>query len=188
MSFTGLLPALTSMQSGEMARHGAASGGGLYASILTFVGLGAVVGNLATAGVSNKRMLARIYAVTAVASGLTLSLLALTHQAWMMIGVGFLVGGTQAVFMASSSALVMQRTEPSYQGRVSSVYIIFAAGLMAVCNLGYGTLGTVIDPSVIMVVTGLSFTVLFAVIGMLSTLRHTLDTPDIARPSSGLTL
>ncbi|KIL40887.1 hypothetical protein SD70_10690 [Gordoniibacillus kamchatkensis] len=181
MSFNGLLPSFSSHRMEGMEGMDGMDGS-LYGSIMTFVGLGAVLGNLSTAGVSEKRLLVRIYAVTAVGSGLSLSFLAFTYAPWMTILMAFFVGATQAVFMASSNALIMQRTDPSYQGRVSSVYIIIAAGLMALCNLGYGSLGTIVSPAAIMMSTGFVFVVLFVAIGLLSSLRSTLKAAE-TRPT-----
>ncbi|MDB5084550.1 MAG: hypothetical protein JWN30_1436 [Bacilli bacterium] len=189
MAYNGLLPAFSSHQMDGMTgmdgmnMSSSSSGSSLYGSIMTFVGLGAVLGNLSTAGVSDKRLLPRIYVITGVGSGLSLTFMSFTHMMWTTILSAFIVGATQAVFMASSNALIMQRTDPNYQGRVSSVYIIIAAGLMALCNLGYGSLGTVMSPATIMMTTGLIFVLLFVVIGLLSSLRNTLKVME-TRPTS----
>jgi len=82
------------------------------------------------------------------------------------------------VFMASSNAFVMQRTDPGYQGRVSSVYIVIAGGMMAVCNLAYGSLGTFVHPSVLMIAAGLAFALLFVLIGLTSSLRAILRSTE----------
>jgi hypothetical protein len=204
MSYNGLLPSYASEYiqpaqgaqdvHGDHANHAAASvsgasgahahggassaGGGLYGSIMTAVGLGALLGNLSSAGVSSGRFQRWIYGASAIGSGLSLCLLFLARSQGLALASALLVGATQAVFMASSNAFVMQRTDPGYQGRVSSVYVIIAAGMMAVCNLAYGSLGTFMHPSVLMIAAGLAFALLFAAIGLMSSLRSILRSPE----------
>jgi len=160
--------------------HGgaAATGGGLYGSIMTAVGLGALLGNLSSAGVSSGRFQRWIYGASAIGSGLSLCLLFLARSQELALASALLVGATQAVFMASSNAFVMQRTDPGYQGRVSSVYIVIAGGMMAVCNLAYGSLGTFVHPSVLMIAAGLAFALLFVLIGLTSSLRAILRSTE----------
>jgi len=68
-----------------------------------------------------------------------------------------LMGATQATFMALTAAYVLTISPDRLRGRISSLYVLHAGGIMAFANLGYGYLADVFSASAIFVITGAIF-------------------------------
>ena len=79
----------------------------------------------------------------------------------------FLMGASQSTFMALTMTFVQVFTPDRVRGRVSSLYILHAGGIMAFANLGYGNLADLFGVSEILIVTGVVF--LSAFVALVST-------------------
>jgi len=177
MAYTVLLP--------EFAQQSLQGGKATYGTLMTVVGLGAIVGTIATAALTRKRGLGGLYAVTAVVSGAALFGLGNVHSPMLAYIAGFFIGSSQAVFMAVSLSFMMQPTEDRFRGRVSSVYSLMAAGFMAVATYGYGLLGTALAPKIIMLITGGLFPLLFLAGVVMSSELRSICRGDSASDGGG---
>ncbi|MDF2680326.1 MAG: major facilitator superfamily 1 [Brevibacillus sp.] len=174
MAYTSLLP--------QFIRDDLTADSGIYGTLMMFIGLGAILGNLSTASISTPRGQGILYIVMAIASGLSLIALGLTHTPLFAFIVGLTVGGSQAVFMAINLSFVLQRASDEYRGRVASVNFITASGAMAVGNFLYGSLSQIIPPKFNMLITGGSFVVVVVVLLLLSpTLRSFYQKSALAK-------
>ena len=67
------------------------------------------------------------------------------------------MGLSQATFMALTSAYVQTIAPDRLRGRISSLYILFAGGIMAFANLGYGFAADEFSAPPILLITGVIF-------------------------------
>tara|TARA_Y100000590_G_scaffold91523_1_gene103343 strand:- start:980 stop:2197 length:1218 start_codon:yes stop_codon:yes gene_type:complete len=149
MSFESLLPVLS---------EGFFSDGGVGATYLMMsVGTGALILVLAIAGVKNLKLRGRLLLITAIFSGLGPVLLGIAPTVEVALLGCFVMGGSQAAYMAISGAVV-QMSAPDYmRGRVMSVYLWHIGGMMASFNLINAALADHIGASPVFIVTGLVF-------------------------------
>ena len=64
--------------------------------------------------------------------------MAVARDNLMAIGLGFFVGGTQAVFMSMALALIQSSVEDSFRGRATSVFQLITLTPMALIGWGMG--------------------------------------------------
>lgn len=160
MAYMGMLPQFV-----QMSLRGSS---GFYGVLMSTVGLGSIVGTLLLAGVRQPHVRGRLYWSTALLSGVSLALLSLSHLKAVAMLAMLLVGSSQAVFMTLSLANVLERSAEGMRGRVSSVYMVLAGGLMSVANLGYGSLSRFVEPRWIMLTVGCVFVAVVGVYSLLS--------------------
>ena len=150
MSFLGLLPSLAS----DTLRS---SGG--YGSLMSVIGLGAIVGALTLLGVTSHGVRGRLYLLTALLSGVTLAALGLSPTLPIALLAAFGMGVSQTIFMTITVAYIQDLADDRFRGRVSSIYLFLAGGVMSFANWGYGALGTVFAPRLVLVGVGSLFVV-----------------------------
>lgn len=160
MAYQGMLPMFVSND-----LHATSS---TYGALLTSIGLGAVVGSLLLAGLATGRHRPRIFFVSLVGSGLFLTAMAAARDNLLAIGLGFFVGGTQAVFMSMTLALIQGSVDNSFRGRATSVYQLITLTPMALIGWGMGGLADVVEPRPVMFVSGICFVAAMALFGSLS--------------------
>ncbi len=120
-------------------------------------GLGSAIGVLIIAGVTSEKRKGQLLLWTGVVSGLAPILLAVSGDIIPAALSAGLMGASQATFMAITAAYVLTISPDRLRGRISSLYILHAGGIMAFANLGYGYLADVFNASVIFVITGALF-------------------------------
>lgn len=157
MSYMGMLPGFV--------QHELGTGSSFYGRLMSMVGLGSIAGTLLLAGIRDRRTQRHLFWLSAVLSGLSLALLGVSKSPGFAIASILLVGSSQALFMTIVLAIIQGVTEEHVRGRVTSVYFILAAGLMSLANLGFGALSTLIPAHLIMMTTGILFTL---VVGLYS--------------------
>lgn len=170
MSYMGVLPQFV-----QTSLHGSS---GFYGVLMSAVGLGSIGGTLFLAGVNRPRTRGMLYWSTALVSGLSLALLALARAPAIAIIAMVLVGSSQAIFMTLSLAYVLERSNEAMRGRVSSVYMVLAGGLMSVANLGYGALSRFVPPGSILLTIGCLFVIIVGFFGLLSQEFRSVSRPD----------
>lgn len=155
MSFDSLLPGFAD---GEL--H---AGSGGFTIMVVGVGAGALVGTLLLSGVGNGTtrglllfLMALASGLTAIATGVSAALPAATASA-----VG--MGASQAMFMALSAVMIQSVVPDAVRGRVMSLYVMVAGGIMAFANLGFGSLADLWGAGRLFWAPGLTFTLLVAV-------------------------
>lgn len=150
MSFESILPVFSRQ-----------SLGALDGSILGYLGMGFGAGSLVAtfwmAGIRNDRRKGQLLIWTGVASGLTPVILALTGHAVPAVGAAAAMGASQSMFMALLSTYIQTMAPDRLRGRISSLYILHAGGIMAFANLGYGFAADAFSAPPILLTTGLIF-------------------------------
>ena len=82
----------------------------------------------------------------------------------VMASVG--MGLSQATMMALTSAYVQTLAPDRLRGRISSLYILFAGGIMAFANLGYGFAADAFSAPPILLITGILFVAAVLALGL----------------------
>lgn len=160
MAYQGMLPMFVS--------NDLNSASSTYGALLTSIGLGAVVGSLLLAGLSTGRHRSLIFVVSLVGSGLFLTAMGAARDNLLAIGLGFFVGGTQAVFMSMALALIQASVDNSFRGRATSVFQLITLTPMALIGWGMGGLADVVEPRPVMVVSGICFVAAMALFAAFS--------------------
>ena len=151
MTYQGMLP--------QFAGGMAPGDGKVYGALMTAVGLGAIVGTVTLAAVSNRRWYGAGYLLTAAASGITLLLLGRSGGVDLALAAAVGVGASQSMFMAISLTFLQQLSADAYLGRVTGVYNFLASGTMAFVSWGLGGLANTTAPGTLMTATGGAFVV-----------------------------
>ena len=160
MAYQGMLPMFVSTD----LRAGASS----YGLLLSTIGLGAVIGSLALAHFSDSRYRPALFVLSLVGSGASLSIMGGAPSIGVAVVSGFFVGGTQAMFMSMTLALIQATVDDEFRGRATSFYQLITLAPMAVLGWGMGGLADVTEPRPLMVVSGLLFLLVMAAYAALS--------------------
>jgi len=170
MAYQGMLPMFVSTDLG--------AGASSYGVLLAAIGVGAVTASLALARFSNERYRPALFAVSLVGSGVGLSVLGLAPGTIVAHVAGFVAGGTQAMFMSATLALVQSSVGNEFRGRATSLYQMITLAPMAVFGWGMGGLADVVEPRPLMVAGGALFLVAMAVYAWCSPWLRSLFRPD----------
>jgi MFS family permease len=151
MSFDAMLPGFA-----ETRLHSPAGG----FTIMTFgVGAGALVGTfilaMTTGGQRGTLLLG-----TALVSGISPMLMAGSHHVPHAAVGAILMGSSQAMFMALSAVLLQEVIPDDIRGRVMSLYLMSAGGVMAFMNLAFGALADRTGAPVLFFLPGAAFVVI----------------------------
>ena len=160
MAFDAMMPTLAEDVGGES---------GLYSSILVGLGAGALAGTLGISQIRGDVPRAWTFTLTGIGSGLAMVVLGTATTPGMVIAGGVLAGFTQASYMTMSATFVQQVVSDDYRGRVMSLYIMIAAGHMAMMNLGFGRVAEVVDVRILLIGPGLLWTAVFIGAAVVST-------------------
>lgn len=170
MAYTGIVP--------NLATTNLNGSSGVYGSILTAVGLGAIAGALLVILLARRLELRFLLVLSGVGSGLSLVVLGFGHGVGIAIIGGFLVGMTQSAFMALYLALLQGSVAPEMRGRVAAFSNILVGSTMSSAALLWGALVSWISPDWVTAAPGLLFV---GVIGAAMGLSGWLRPPSIAR-------
>ena len=150
MSFESIMPVFSRESLG-------ATDGSILGYLVMGFGAGSLVGILLLAGVRSEKLKGQLLVWTGLGSGLAPIILALSFNAPMGVLASAGMGLSQATFMALTSAYVQTIAPDRLRGRISSLYILFAGGIMAFANLGYGFAADEFSAPPILLITGLIF-------------------------------
>lgn len=179
MGYQGMLPMFVAMDLG--------AGASSYGALLTAIGMGAVTGSLCLAGLSDMRHRPALFTVSLIGSGLALSTLGAAPGVPLALVAGFLAGGTQAMFMSMTLALIQSSVENRFRGRATSVYQMITLSPMAVFGWGMGGIADITEPRPLMVISGAAFLAVMAAYALRSSWLRGLFRPDgWAHADSGL--
>lgn len=152
MAFDSMMPTMAEKVGG---------GSNLYSSILIGLGAGAIVGTLVVSQLNAERVRGAAFAVVGVGSGLAMVVMGTATTGAVVVLSAVLAGLTQAAYMTMSATLVQTIVTDEFRGRVSSFYIMIAAGHMAILNLGFGRTAEAVDVRVLLVGPGLLWIAVF---------------------------
>lgn len=170
MAYQGMLPMFVAMDLG--------AGTPSYGALLTAIGVGAVTASLALARWSDERYRPALFAVSLVGSSLGLAVLAVAPTTTVALTAGFVAGGTQAMFMSLTLALVQSSVGNEFRGRATSLYQMITLTPMALFGWGMGGLADITDPRPLMLAGGAAFLVVMAVYAWRSRWLRGLFSPD----------
>ncbi|MCO5202196.1 MAG: MFS transporter [Chloroflexi bacterium] len=151
MSFDAMLPGFA-----ETRLHSPSGG----FTIMTFgVGVGALVGTFVLAMTTGARR-GPLLLGTALASGISPMLMAGSHHVPHAAVGAILMGSSQAMFMALSAVLLQEVVPDHIRGRVMSLYLMSAGGVMAFMNLGFGAMADRTGAPILFFLPGAAFVVI----------------------------
>ena len=164
MSFEALLPVLSQDRFGW--------GGSGVGYLMMAVGAGAMVSSIYLAGIRSDRLRGRVLLTTGVLS--SLAPLALAFAPNMAIGMlaTSAMGATQTAYMVITLTMMQSMVPDAVRGRISSIYIIHAGGIMSFANFGNGALAELFDPLWLLAVGGLAFLAVTIASGLGPTMRR----------------
>jgi predicted MFS family arabinose efflux permease len=135
--------------------------------LLSVNGIGALIGSLAVAGISNgfKRR-GMLQMTMGIFFGASIAIFALAESYPVAFVMLLIAGATSAGFQSLNSTLVMTNTEPAYHGRVMSVYMLtFSAMPLGV--VPFGALSDVYGAPITIGIGGILLTIVIALVGLL---------------------
>lgn len=151
MSFDAMLPGFA-----ETRLHSPSGG----FTIMTFgVGVGALVGTFVLAMTTGTGRGPLLF-WTAIASGVSPMLMAGSHHVPHAAVGAILMGSSQAMFMALSAVLLQEVVPDNIRGRVMSLYLMSAGGVMAFMNLAFGAMADRTGAPVLFFLPGAAFVVI----------------------------
>ena len=134
-------------------------GGGAteFSYLVMGVGGGALVATIALSMVPDGPIRGRLMLITGLLSGLTLPILGLATSLPMAIVGAALAGASQAMFMALSSVMIQAVLPDAIRGRVMSLYMMFAGGIMAIMILSNALASDYVSTRYLLTIPGIVF-------------------------------
>ena len=160
MAFDAMMPTLAEVVGGSST---------LYSAILVGLGTGALIGTLGVSQLRGDQLRGVAFAVVGIGSGVAMVVLGTAATPQLVVLGAALAGLTQASYMTMSATYVQKVVDDDYRGRVMSLYIMIAAGHMAMLNLGFGRLADSVDVRLLLVIPGVLWMVVFAFAGLFVT-------------------
>jgi MFS family permease len=170
MSYDSVLPVFSRNELGAVD-------GSILGYMVMGFGAGSLVVTVLMAGVRSERNKGRWLLWTGVISGIVPIVLAFSPSVAPAILVAAVMGGTQSAFMALTTTYVQTIAPDRLRGRISSLYILHAGGIMAFANLGYGFMADILSAPPILYVTAAAFLIfIFSANATLPDLRRVYRT------------
>ena len=164
MSFEALLPVLSDERFGW--------GGSGVGYLMMAVGAGAMVSSIYLAGIRSERYRGRLLLIAGVLSALAPLALAVAPNMAIGMLAASVMGATQTAYMVITLTMMQSMVPDAVRGRISSIYIIHAGGIMSFANLGNGGLAELADPFWLLSIGGLAFLVVTLASGVGPTMRR----------------
>ena len=164
MSFEALLPVLSDERFGW--------GGSGVGYLMMAVGAGAMVSSIYLAGIRSERYRGRLLLTAGVLSALAPLALAVAPNMAIGMLAASVMGATQTAYMVITLTMMQSMVPDAVRGRISSIYIIHAGGIMSFANLGNGGLAELADPFWLLSIGGLAFLVVTLASGVGPTMRR----------------
>jgi len=133
--------------------------------MFTAVGLGAILGSLVAAFLSESPQLARLQIAAGVAFGLALVVFALATDFVLSLVMLVIVGFFSQGYLTINRILVIQRTEREFYGRVMSVYMM-TWSLVPLAMLPIGVLVDWFGVSVTLAVSGVALAIVVTCVAL----------------------
>lgn len=134
--------------------------------LMTVNGIGALLGSLVIASMTNVARRGLVQLALGVTFGLSLALFAFGGSFWIALAALMVVGGASAAYMSLNSTLVMDKAEPQFHGRVMSVYML-TFSLMPISVLPVGALADAFGAPITIGIGGLALVTVVVLYGTL---------------------
>jgi len=144
--------------------------------LIMMFGAGSVVGNLMLSSASNNSIKSKYFLISAIGSGIFPLMLGYVGslQGNLVFSISlfiiFLIGGCQASFMSLTTTMIQKVVPDGIRGRIMSLYLLHAGGIMAFGNLILGNMADIVDYTWLFRLTGVAF--LAYILFILSTQRR----------------
>jgi hypothetical protein len=127
------------------------------------IGFGALIASIALAPVRGHGTLGHLFLVSAVVSSFGNIILGVSAVLQFALVSTVVIGISHAAFMTIATIMI-QSVSPDYlRGRITSIYLIHAGGLMSFSYFANGVLADMYEPSRILTIGGIAF--LIVVVG-----------------------
>lgn len=134
--------------------------------LMTVNGIGALLGSLVIASLTNVSRRGLVQLGLGVTFGLSLALFAFGNSYILGLAALLIVGAASAGYMSLNSTLVMDTAEPQYHGRVMSIYML-TFSLMPLSVLPVGALADAFGAPVTIGLGGVALVVVVMLYGLL---------------------
>ena len=144
--------------------------------LIMMFGAGSVVGNLMLSNASNNSIKSKYFVISALGSGIFPMMLSYAgfFNGDLVITISlfiiFLIGACQSSFMSLTTTMIQKVVPDGIRGRIMSLYLLHAGGIMAFGNLILGNMADVVGHSWLFRLTGIAF--LIYILFVLSTQRR----------------
>ena len=149
MSFETLLPAISKNRLG--------AGGEGIAYMHMMIGFGALLVSIGVAPVRGEGLRGRLLLVTAVVSSMGNIILGIAPTMPIAMLGAVVIGISHTGFMTMAIIMIQSVTPDGFRGRVTSIYLIHAGGIMAFSFFANGALADVFDPGWILIIGAFAF-------------------------------
>ena len=149
MSFETLLPAIS--------KNRLSVGGGGVAYMHMMIGFGALLVSIVVASLRSEGLLGRLFLTTAVISSVGNIILGMASTLPLAMLGAAIIGVSHTGFMTMATIMIQSVTHDSLRGRVTSIYLIHAGGIMAFSYLANGALADAFDPGWILIIGAFAF-------------------------------
>lgn len=158
MPYQALMPVFA-----EDVFHVGPSGLGL---LMTVNGIGALLGSLVVASLTNISRRGLVQLGLGVAFGLSVALFAFSGNFYLALFSLMIVGGASASYMSLNSTLVMDKADPQFHGRVMSIYML-TFSLMPLSVLPTGAIADAVGAPITIGIAGLLLAVVVVLYGVI---------------------
>ena len=149
MSIESLFPAISDDQLD--------AGGGGVAYMHMMIGLGALLVSIAVAPIRGEGLRGRLLLATAVVSSLGNIILGAAPNLPVAMLATVVIGISHTGFMTMATIMIQSVSPDALRGRITSIYLIHAGGIMAFSYFANGALADVFDPTWILNVGAFAF-------------------------------
>ena len=154
-----------------------------YGYLLMAIGGGAFTSTIVLSMMPAGRIRGRVFLVVGVISGLSLIWVGVADSLIIALVGGALAGASQAMFMALTSAMIQAVLPDAVRGRVMSLYMMFAGGIMAVMILVNGLAADYISIRILLVGPGIIFALIMVAVLVLPRIRSVIRHGGIVEES-----
>ena len=144
--------------------------------LIMMFGAGSVVGNLMLSNANNNSIKSKYLIISALGSGIFPMMLSyagfLNGDLVIIISLSiiFLIGACQSSFMSLTTTMIQKVVPDGIRGRIMSLYLLHAGGIMAFGNLILGNMADIVGYAWLFRLTGIAF--LIYILFVLSTQRR----------------
>ena len=154
-----------------------------YGYLLMAIGGGAFTSTIVLSMMPAGRIRGRVFLVVGVISGLSLIWVGVADSLIIALIGGALAGASQAMFMALTSAMIQAVLPDAVRGRVMSLYMMFAGGIMAVMILVNGLAADYISIRILLIGPGIIFALIMIAVLVLPRIRSVIRNGGIVEES-----
>ena len=144
--------------------------------LIMMFGAGSVVGNLMLSNANNNSIKSKYFVISALGSGIFPMMLSYVgfFNGDLVITISlfiiFLIGACQSSFMSLTTTMIQKVVPDGIRGRIMSLYLLHAGGIMAFGNLILGNMADIVGYAWLFRLTGIAF--LIYILFVLSTQRR----------------